>query len=132
MVRHGFIALFLFLASPLAAHAQSAAAANITADIRCLIASLSSGNSNDETVKTAGFLASLYYLGRLDGGAPNLDLESRMIAEIDKMTPEDVRSEAARCGSTMQARGAAFSEIGNHLVERGQKLFQQSQPPANR
>jgi|SRR5215831_5185883 len=128
MVRHGLIALVLFLSPPLAARAQSADA-NTTADIRCLITSLSLGKSNNETVKTAGFLASLYYLGRLDGGAPNVDLETRMIAEIEKMTPEELRSEAVRCGSTMQARGKAFSDIGSHLLERGQKLFQQAEPP---
>ena len=128
MVRRGLLALVLFLFPLVGARAQGADAT--AADIRCLITSLSLGNSNNDTIKTAGFLASLYYLGRLDGATPNLDLEARMIAEIDKMTPEQLRSEAARCGGAMQTRASAFSDIGNHLLERGQKLFQQAQPPA--
>jgi hypothetical protein len=122
------LSLCLVLAPFLASQAQ-AADDETTGDLRCLVTSLSLTTSDDQTAKTAGLLASLYYFGRLDGRAPNLDLENRMVGEIEKMTPDEVRSEAARCGSIMRERGQTLTAIGNHLVERGQRMLRQGEPP---
>ena len=120
---------FCLVLAPLLASQAQAADDETTADLRCLVTSLSLTTSDDQTARTAGLLASLYYFGRLDGRAPNLDLENRMVAEIERMTPEEIRAEAPRCGSTMKDRGQALTAIGNHLVERGQRMLRQGEPP---
>ena len=75
-------------------------------------------------------MLSLYYIGRLDGRAPNFDLEGAMVEQMLKMTPADYASEAQRCGKRLQAKGQQITTIGKHLVERGRQMQQKSSTPA--
>jgi hypothetical protein len=59
-------------------------------------------------------------MGRLDGRAPNLDLENRIVAEMPRMTPDVIRAEGQRCGAEMQARGKLMTDVGKDLVQRGE------------
>jgi hypothetical protein len=78
-------------------------------------------NSTDQNIKTASFLATLYWLGRLDGhGAPS-DLENKMLDAITKTPPDELRSESMRCAEIMRMRGEELGVIGQHLIERGQQ-----------
>jgi hypothetical protein len=92
-----------------------------TNDLRCAIVYMQMISSQDTKINTAGYIGLMYWMGRLDGRAPNLDLENRIMAELPEMTPDVIRAEAQRCGAEMQVRGKALTEIGNDLVQRGEK-----------
>jgi hypothetical protein len=71
-----------------------------TADVRCLAAigrlpevTTQDTRDTDEGVLTLTTAGSLYYLGRVHGREPRLDLENMLIAEILGMDTEQVRSE---------------------------------------
>ena len=63
----------------------------------------------------------LYYIGRLDGRRPQLDIEHLLIEETRKMADADYASEEKRCGTRLAEKGQQITEIGKHLVESGKK-----------
>ena len=67
-------------------------------------------------------MLSMYYIGRLDGRVPKLDIEELMIKEISTMTTSDYGSEAKRCGASLTDKGQEITRIGKDMVERGQKM----------
>ena len=75
--------------------------------------------SPDATQKIAGTMAHSYWLGKIDGRNPQLDLEASVLAEIPAMTNQDLfRAEAVRCGQEMIKRGQAETEIGKDIRRR--------------
>src|SRR5689334_21642795 len=83
-----------------------ALAGPITDDVRCFGLTLQMMQSQNCTEQMAGTMAHSYYLGRIDGRMPELDLEERVIAELPNMTkPDFFKAEATRCGPQMTARG---------------------------
>lgn len=108
----------LNLVAPGLAHAEDRAT---TDDVRCLVVSLVIAGSGQQGAQAAGMAASLYYIGRLDGRTPDLDLENRMIDEIGAMKPQDIKAEGARCGGLLKSRGQAIQAIGQRITERAAK-----------
>jgi hypothetical protein len=107
----------IFSAAVLAAAATGARAADPAPapDLRCLaVASVLASNS-DPNVKNAGVMAALYYLGKLDGRDPGLDLETRLRQEVTQLSPQEIQSETLRCGAELAARGKTMNEIGLRL-----------------
>jgi hypothetical protein len=97
--------------------AQSAFAQDTTTeqDLRCFVIGVEMGNSADSaTARAAGFSAALYFLGRLDGRAPGLDLE-RALADLPTLSQGESRSEAQRCGQALIDRGREIEDIGRAL-----------------
>jgi len=121
--RHGWILAWTLCGALAAtsARAQDAAAA----DLRCFVVALNAAASDDSTQKAAGTMMAVYYMGRLDGGTPNLDLKTRLVEEIRKMTPERFKAEAMRCGADMTARASAMADLAGVLATQG------GAPPAN-
>jgi hypothetical protein len=102
------------------------ACADETSDnIRCMMVALTAASSQDATVKTAGTISTFYWMGRLDGQAPDLDLEKRLLAEIAAMKPADYQAEAARCGAVLQARGKFLSDMGRDMQQKAAAMNQQ-------
>ena len=103
-------------------------AVETTADVRCLaaIGRLPEVNAQNPqytedgamTLVTAG---SLYYLGRVHGRDPRLDLENALIIELLGMDAQQIRSELIRCSEEMSVAGAKWETIGKNLVRRGQR-----------
>ena len=96
--------------------------AETIADVRCVIVGMKLAGMTDSTQQTSGMMLSMYYIGRLDGRVPELDIESLMIKEIDTMTTADYGSEAKRCGASLADRGKEITRIGKDMIERGKKL----------
>lgn len=92
-------------------------------DLRCVMVGMRMESSDNTTLRAASLIATMYYLGRLDGRTPKLDLESRIEDEIVHMQPEDYKAAALRCGKELQERGDAITELGNRLIEHGRKLL---------
>jgi hypothetical protein len=95
---------------------------NATPDVRCMIVGMRMGQVPGATAQTAGIMAIFYYLGRLDALSPKPDLEALIESEVVKMSPDDLKSEAVRCGSEITEKGKQLQVIGQHLIERGKKL----------
>jgi hypothetical protein len=83
-----------------------------TDDIRCFVVAISLLQSPNSALRSAGASSALYYLGRLDGREPRMDLGKRVAAEALKMSLEDIRLESQRCGKALSARGATVTAIG--------------------
>jgi len=96
--------------------------AETIADVRCVIVGMKLVGIADPTQQSAGMMLSMYYIGRLDGRVPKLDIEELMIKEISTMTTSDYGSEAKRCGASLTDKGQEITRIGKDMVERGQKM----------
>lgn len=96
------------------AAAQDAA---LTADLRCAVAavSLAGASANNPTLQQQATMAALYFIGKLDGHSPHLDLEAGLRTELAKMSPQDMAAEGKRCGAQLMSRGQALQAIGEHF-----------------
>lgn len=90
-----------------------------TQDIRCVVISIRMLGSGNDTEKSAALVAVMYFLGKLDGRSPGLDLEKAIISQVDAMKPDDAKAEAVRCGTEMQERGKSLETIGTALTKKG-------------
>lgn len=95
-------------------------AVNIS-DIRCVVVGMKMAGATNSSDQSRGFLLTLYYIGRLDGRRPQLDIEHLLIEETRKMTDADYASEEKRCGARLAVKGQQITEIGKHLVDSGKK-----------
>jgi hypothetical protein len=84
-------------------------------DVRCLVVAFTLANSQDAQSKEIGGAASAYYLGKLDGRTPDLDLEARLREEIPKVTPDNFMSQLQACGGPLKARFDQVKAIGDRL-----------------
>lgn len=109
----------LFAASLLLAGAAPPPDARTREDIRCLLATAMLADSKDPQVKQAGAAGALYYLGRLDGRSPGLDIEAAVEAEADSLTEATQGSLLKKCGATLEQRGAYLVQAGKALEKRG-------------
>jgi hypothetical protein len=121
--RLGLLAAMLMFV-PLQVRAQDA---DTTGDIRCVVVALRISTMPAAPQQSAVMLA-LYYIGRLDGRAPKLDLEDLIIKELGKMTAADYASEAQRCGGSLTEKGQQITKIGQDLIQRGQNTQDQATP----
>ena len=110
-----------------AAPAASSDAQNI-ADVRCVVVGMKMAELADTKVKSSGTLLALYYIARLDGRVPGLDLEGQIMNQIKAMTSADYQSEALRCGAELQAKGQKITAIGEALNKRQQQEDSLSTP----
>jgi hypothetical protein len=96
--------------------------AETIADVRCVIVGIRFAGMTDAAQHSAGMVLSMYYIGRLDGRAPKLDIEELIIKEVSAMTESDYGSEAKRCGGSLTAKGQEVTRIGKDILERGQQM----------
>jgi len=89
--------------------------AGVTSDLRCFLVSSIGASSVDGGTKASLAYLAAYYLGRLDGRTPKVDLETLVPAEMAKLSPEDYRPELLRCGAEARTRREAVSAIGDRL-----------------
>lgn len=89
----------------------------LRADIRCTIVGVLMVDKGGQA-GSLGMLASLYFLGKVDGRVPDADLEKLMTEEILKMNPALVESEAKRCGAELSERGKNLKTIGGDIQDR--------------
>jgi hypothetical protein len=102
-----------------AAPAARAADDAVAADLKCMVVAAALAQNADPSLKNAGAMAGVYYLGRLDGRAPNLDLEARLRATISQMTPQELVPQIQRCGQEVQARVKSAGQIGSRMPPLG-------------
>jgi hypothetical protein len=97
----------------------SAALADETNDaIKCLAVSLKASNSSNPDDESIGMLSTMYWLGKLDGVTPKVDLEKEMQSGAFDMKPEDEKVEEARCASSLRERGPLLTHLGEEQSQR--------------
>ncbi|HKD46984.1 MAG TPA: hypothetical protein VKB67_04820 [Rhizomicrobium sp.] len=104
---------------------SGAAADATTNDVHCYIVYMQMGSSKEPGVQSAGIMGTLYFMGKLDGRNPDLDLENAILTEIPKLRGGVFNDEAARCQSELQARGQAETAMGKDMQQRAAKMQQE-------
>ena len=92
--------------------------ADTIADVRCVAVGIRSAALPDSRQKSTGLLMALYFIGRLDGRDPKLDLETLLSEQLSKMTAADFAAEATRCGSSLATKGAQITKLGQDLLKQ--------------
>lgn len=111
------IAMVLAAAVPLPAAAAPSEADR--SDVRCLVVSYHLAGNADKEVSNAGILVSQYYLGRLDGRSPGIDLEAAIEAESKGMDEARMKALLQSCGAAVEKRGKDIEAIGARLEKKG-------------
>lgn len=92
--------LFLILLSAAAPSPD----ADTTVDVRCVVAMGSAMDTKNEQAKQLAFATMLYFLGRIDGRTPELDMEARYESEAKRMNPKDSKAFVDSCLDKVQKR----------------------------
>jgi hypothetical protein len=100
---------------PLQAMAQDA---DTVADVRCVAVGIRYAELPDSREKSTGLLMALYFIGRLDGRDPKLDLQALLAQQLSKMTAADFAAEATRCGNSLTTKGAQITRLGQDLLKQ--------------
>jgi hypothetical protein len=99
----------------LAAGAARAETPAATSDLRCFVVLSMVTDNGDPKINATITLGRLYFLGRLDGSAPGIDLKTRYRDVATKITPADAKAELARCGPILRARAAVLDDVSRSL-----------------
>ena len=83
--------------------------------MRCLIIAAAANQSSDANIAQAAKLASVYWMGRVNGATPNANLTAQLSALAGSMAGTDLQGEARRCGEEMQRRGAQMQAAGQAM-----------------
>jgi hypothetical protein len=100
------------------------------ADVRCVAVALRMTEMPAAEQKSTGLMMAVFYLGRLDGRTPNLDIEQSIFEQIGKMTNADYSGEAIRCGKRLSEEGRKITQISKNLGQLG-RTPQQTPVPTN-
>ena len=108
-------ALALMLAS-ISVTAGATVAEDNARDMRCLILATHLSTSDKAEQKTAGQMASQYYLGRIDGRSPDVNLETLLREQANNIKPDERQSILTACGQEIMARSKQVQEIGQRVA----------------
>lgn len=102
-----------------AGFAHAAQPAETLADVQCLVVGSRLAASPDQRVKLSGMMLAIYFLGRIDGRSPTVDLQGLMVQQVKKMSVADLKNAAVRCGAVLSSRGAEITKIGQNVERLG-------------
>lgn len=109
--------LGMMLLTMLPASAYSKPPSATIADVQCLVVGARLASSPDQQQKLTGSMLAIYFLGRIDGRSPTVDLQELLKREAKKLTGSEFGSAASRCGAELSARGAEINRIGKTLEQ---------------
>lgn len=89
-------------------------------DVRCVVVGLRMVEMPVSQQRTAGMMLAIYYLGRLDGRAPDAEVEGLIEREAERMTAAEFRANAVRCGKALTLKGQEIQKIGADLSRKAQ------------
>ncbi len=85
-------------------------------DVRCLVLGMSILKFGDAQHRPIGTMLMTYYVGKITGRTPDLDLESAINRQLRRMKPADYEAEARRCGAEVTAKGRQLARIGRDMA----------------
>ena len=93
-------------------------------DFRCLaVAAILMTTEDVEGAQAAGLMGSMYYFGRIDGRAPDADLEQGIVdASLTISNAAKFAAEAELCGALLAARGKILEQAGLRVQARAAKI----------
>src|SRR6476646_11971858 len=99
---------------------------SVQKDVQCFVlfaaAVASAGNAHDDAARAASGLGVMYYLGKLQVGAPGLNLVAAVRQEADAFVDNPrVKDIGATCDAEFQKRGQELVDFGNQLQEPAAK-----------
>ena len=94
-------------------------------DVHCFIVAIRMADSKEPAIQTSGLMGQLYWMGKLDGRTPGLDMETAVMAELPKMLGDLFQSESQRCGKELRERGKAEVEMGQDMQKRAAEILKQ-------
>lgn len=112
------IAAAVGLALSLPAQAQESPS---DADARCLLLAIGGAGSRDPNVQQGSMLGMLYYLGRINGRTPALDLEAAVVRAMKSFRAEDAERESERCSEVMLKSGEELKRLADRLKAEAAK-----------
>ncbi|THD70415.1 hypothetical protein [Phenylobacterium sp.] len=118
--------------APAPAHAAGHAPAKadtVTSDVRCLLTMVAFSNINKDHPQAAQF-GIHFFVGRINGRAPGLDLAAAVKAQAPTLGPEQLQAELKRCGPIVSAAGQGFEAAMNGLRPPGAPPPGPAAPPA--
>jgi hypothetical protein len=89
------------------------------ADVQCLVIGMRFASSLDQRQKLSGTMLTIYFLGRIDGRNPTVNLEGLLVQQVKKMNDSAPKSAATRCGAELSTKGVEITRIGRALEELG-------------
>lgn len=66
-------------------------------------------------------LGMLYYLGRINGREPELDLQAALVAAMKSFRAEDAERDSRRCSDAMLESGAELKGLADRLKTEAAK-----------
>lgn len=90
-------------------------------DVRCVAVGIRIINLGDTQHRAVGTMLTMYYVGKLAGRTPDLDIEKWIVKQVKEMKSPDYAAEAQRCGAEMSAKGQQLVRIGKDMVRLGAK-----------
>jgi hypothetical protein len=86
-------------------------------DVRCFVAFSLLSSDADEEVVEGGVMAAQYFLGRLDGRTPGLDLEAAVTQAGEGMDEAAHAALLESCGKTFQDRNNEVAKMGEQAEQ---------------
>lgn len=84
-------------------------------DVRCVVTLMHLANLAEEKDASGVSTAALYFLGKVDGRNPDIDLVAA--ADIIQSSPDyDLTGEATRCASELEARQSGIEALEDRIV----------------
>lgn len=83
-------------------------------DLRCVAILSIVASQKPELMSGLGF-GVMYFVGRIEGREPDVEIQSSLKAEIARLAPSNYGAEAHRCGTVMQEKGELLKQIGEDL-----------------
>jgi len=91
----------------------------VAGDLRCITILSAATATVSETQRPQMAAAVLYFIGRVDGAAPNLDLTSEIRRIVPTLGSLNLGDEAKRCAAILTEKGAKLQDVGKALQEEG-------------
>lgn len=90
-------------------------------DLRCLAAFAQVGDMAEDESKTGFMLITMFYIGRIDAEAPDLDLEKGLTAILSDpgYDDEDLAADIERCSADMELKVQDLDRVGRALMKKG-------------
>ncbi|MBT2188584.1 hypothetical protein [Sphingobium nicotianae] len=87
----------------------------VEADLRCIaIVAAAVGQAQGEA-RTGVIGGMMYFIGRVEGRAPAIDLEAELRRIYTALTQEVVETERIRCGGILSEKGQRLQAVGKAL-----------------
>jgi hypothetical protein len=91
---------------------------DIDGDLRCIaLLSVAIGQATPD--KQGSMIAgAMYFIGRLDGKAPNTDLKAGIKRILEGFTQEQAAADGQRCSAILAEKGQVLQGVGSELQTR--------------